>query len=679
MPTVAEEASVSVRRTAVLGALLVWLALVWAMRGPIFGPAILETGDLAVNALQIDQAKLGREWYGNYSRFHFHHPGPAFFYVYAAGEYLWHDWLGIVRSPYQAHLLAGLALQATFLTLALAMLAQRLAVTRLLPVLLAVAAGYFAWRGDALSSLWPPYVLAGPFLCFLVAATSAVSGRPPHTVLAVLAGGFLVHGHVAQPLFVGGLAVALVGLALWRRRRNETPRAPLMLPRSCVIWSAALGALFLLPLLLDFVVHGTSGNTATIVRRFLVNTGEGKSLAQALLYVLSFATPARHQEVLLAVLDRSTFHFFLQQSAWFIGWAVVLLGTLLLARRLNSRLTPETTLFLQTAAAGWVLTFVLCVLWGLAQAGPMFHYNGAFFSAVYAWPLLLGTTLALRAIQELVANPRLMQGGGFVVSLLVLTIGFAQPAPNPLAGTPAITTAVETALAQASGDRPKILLFAEPDWPVAASVALALQRRDVSWWINERWTFMFKPERSLQHLGPDLLAHADLWHVAVTEGSADGDIHAVEIATSAPEVIPGETIIDSAINMGRFAVTGLEVTAPEPAWSVLPRAILQLAPQPSPSDVRVILTAARNPRLTSGSQHQRAEVWFAGQLAGTVAVDARQDVSVVVPRAWWNAAGPRATIELVFPDAVRNYSFSRPRSRDAYAWALWSVRFESVN
>src|SRR6185295_9336068 len=66
---------------------------------PIFSDAHYETGDLAANSLQVIRAKHFELVLGNYSRFGFYHPGPAFFYVYAAGEALFHDVLGIVPTP----------------------------------------------------------------------------------------------------------------------------------------------------------------------------------------------------------------------------------------------------------------------------------------------------------------------------------------------------------------------------------------------------------------------------------------------------------------------------------------------------------------------------------------------------------------------------------------------------
>src|SRR5215475_7943793 len=88
----------------------------------------IEFADFANNALQITNAKHFAEIYGNHSRWGFHHPGPAFWYLYAAGEYLFHDWLGI-SSPHAAHLLIGIIFQVTCAVIAVFYLAQKTSLT----------------------------------------------------------------------------------------------------------------------------------------------------------------------------------------------------------------------------------------------------------------------------------------------------------------------------------------------------------------------------------------------------------------------------------------------------------------------------------------------------------------------------------------------------------------------
>src|SRR5208337_1374894 len=67
---------------------IVFVAVLLALNTDLFRRPIYEWADFAANSIQIQNAKHFRELLGNYSRWGFHHPGPVFFYVFAAGELL---------------------------------------------------------------------------------------------------------------------------------------------------------------------------------------------------------------------------------------------------------------------------------------------------------------------------------------------------------------------------------------------------------------------------------------------------------------------------------------------------------------------------------------------------------------------------------------------------------------
>lgn len=129
------------------------LALGAARFDRYFRSPMLELGDIAVNALQVDHAKHLAEIYGNYSRFQFNHPGPAFFYVYAGAERVLFDWLHLVPSPANAHLLACLALQSLFFALAVGTLCSHLPWRAMAPLALLAAAWYFGRLGEPFVSI----------------------------------------------------------------------------------------------------------------------------------------------------------------------------------------------------------------------------------------------------------------------------------------------------------------------------------------------------------------------------------------------------------------------------------------------------------------------------------------------------------------------------------------------
>src|SRR5438270_402369 len=164
----------------------------------IFHGRLYETDDCAANSLQVLKAKQFRETLGNYSRFGFHHPGPAFFYVFAFGEMLFFDTTHLVPTPFNGQLIALYALNAFFLGATLALIARRLAGARrwFLGVSLLFAAWHFGAVGKFYDFIpghfgmlcpWAPCFTVLPFLCFVVAAASVAAGEGKDLPLMTLA------------------------------------------------------------------------------------------------------------------------------------------------------------------------------------------------------------------------------------------------------------------------------------------------------------------------------------------------------------------------------------------------------------------------------------------------------------------------------------------------------------
>ncbi len=222
------------------GGLLVLLTQV----NQVFTSRAVEAGDSAANSILVDRAKNLDLLVGNYSRFRFNHPGPAFLYVQAAGESLFHDLLGVTRTPYAGQVLAVLVLNA-FLVAHAASLVRRRANG---PAAAAVIAGVLVvavLEPGSLSSTGMPHLYIWPFLLFVVATASVCSGGWPDLWLLVLSGGLLVHGHVAFVLFVGlGAGAALLSAVLGRHGR---PTLRQLAP------AAALLSIFLLPMVLNLL------------------------------------------------------------------------------------------------------------------------------------------------------------------------------------------------------------------------------------------------------------------------------------------------------------------------------------------------------------------------------------------------------------------------------------------
>jgi hypothetical protein len=52
---------------------------------------------------------------GHYSRWHFHHPGPAFLYLFALGEFVFDDLFHVVPAPYNGQPLIAILFHGALL------------------------------------------------------------------------------------------------------------------------------------------------------------------------------------------------------------------------------------------------------------------------------------------------------------------------------------------------------------------------------------------------------------------------------------------------------------------------------------------------------------------------------------------------------------------------------------
>ena len=80
----------------------------------LFTTRLYEDADMGANSILIEQARHFTLLVGNYSRYHFHHPGPAYMYVQAAGESLLWAWLHVVPTAWNGQLFAVYLLNSMF-------------------------------------------------------------------------------------------------------------------------------------------------------------------------------------------------------------------------------------------------------------------------------------------------------------------------------------------------------------------------------------------------------------------------------------------------------------------------------------------------------------------------------------------------------------------------------------
>ena len=268
---------------------LVLLAIECVRNRFLFSQKLYEQGDAGANSILITQAKHFTLLIGNYSRERFNHPGPAFMYVQAAGEWLLQDTLHAVPTAWNAHQLAVFALDCAFVSLAAVIgygwtrLAGALSTTAAVTVLAICQPGI-------LNSDWMPYLYVLPYLVFLLAAASVAAGAARDIWIMTLAGWLLIHGHACFLFFVPLITVFAVGLVAWRHGARPV-LARFTGDRALWLPVAAISALFLLPIVANLVLHWP-GDFGKYLSYGKSGQAGGHGPAQILHYLLWFWCPS---------------------------------------------------------------------------------------------------------------------------------------------------------------------------------------------------------------------------------------------------------------------------------------------------------------------------------------------------------------------------------------------------
>jgi hypothetical protein len=469
---------------------LCFLAVVLAINPGIFRTPYAEDGDFAANALQIQNAKAFRELLGNYSRWHFHHPGPAWFYLLAGGEYLFHDLLHLVPAPINAQILTIILVNVLFVFGALAIFRSYAetgffvplavaAVVLLIFVINRTATDEMTLHG-ALFSVWMPDVLLFCFLFFATACASVASGRIRHLPLMTFSGLLLVHGHVAQLLFVGVMAVLALGTLLRRLRRSfgQFLRAN----RSAVIASVLMVLIFAFPIVLEMRVDKPN-NVQHILEYMRMHRGERNNLRLSLKYCLSFLMGVGKAETAVQGPVRRFLGVFLSRRDVIAYWLITVagLGILLSLWRRRRMAVP---FFFRYIFLEIVLISGLFLYWAVRITGPLYSFNGFFFYSVQILLLWLILALLTRAL-KLPLFPR----GNTIAACGVSCLMLLSPPVfrNNDFGNPLVSV-----IASRLPRGQMLRIDYDPRlWPVATGVASVRTRSGEKFCVEPDWDFMF--------------------------------------------------------------------------------------------------------------------------------------------------------------------------------------------
>ncbi len=260
-------------RTIAPAALVFLAAAVFFFNLPVWlSPHLLEQGDLAANALQVERAREFNELLGPYSQHGFHHPGPISFYYFAVTQFLF----GFLPSVLARHMLGQLVLNLLFLAGILRVLGKAaLAPSLVAGAGLLLAAPVF-WLGGGdllmLANVWGPLLVVFPVLFLVVAASRLALGELDWLPAMVLAATIALHNHLPSATAVAMIVALLVILLVTRRSRIAwTPDGPRR--RFLLIASLLLFVLALLPAVVE-QVKTDPGNLTLLYRFFSTHEPE---------------------------------------------------------------------------------------------------------------------------------------------------------------------------------------------------------------------------------------------------------------------------------------------------------------------------------------------------------------------------------------------------------------------
>jgi hypothetical protein len=174
-------------------------------------------GDIALIDLGARDAWQGHQVLGPYSRFGWHHPGPALFYLMALPVRLMGDGPGVN--------LTAVLINAAAAVGAVALVWRRAGVTAALWTSAALTAFAVVLTPDFVRNPWTPYVVVIPLVVLALLLADGATGHPVMLVWALALGSAIIQTDIST-LPVVGLLFVVAGASVavrWWRGRQATP------------------------------------------------------------------------------------------------------------------------------------------------------------------------------------------------------------------------------------------------------------------------------------------------------------------------------------------------------------------------------------------------------------------------------------------------------------------------
>jgi hypothetical protein len=546
--------------------------------------------------------------------------------------------------------------------------------------LLGVALVHFSFVPGSFAQIWPPLVLIMPFALFTVAAASVAAGRTENAFWLALSAAFLLHGHVAQLMFVGPITVLVLGMVACRALKGEA--VPFPKKGQCVA-VALVAAFTVLPWIID-ASRGRESNIFDIWQHIKRSAND----------------PLRPGWLAAAADTASYFCYCTRQDEWFSPNATPKLWQFLrtygvgmtasaagfaacgftLWRGWSSRGASE--VFRRHLAGVCAVSILLCAVWARRQDGGIMFFNSLFiFGLMMAIWVIPGLALAEEASGRTV---------GAVVALLVGTLAATagrygeRPAfmEAETLGREAAVKVPQRLSKEAHPERAKLLIFAHDDWDQAVTVAAALNRMGIRSYVPQSdygaWKEMFGEDHLIQSLEQARAFGPFSWWRPARGGKA------------------GEKLVDDLTDefprgdRSRFPFAfdlqhpeeSFGLSAPEDGytWTESKVVFVRLWSEAARSDVRMKFRASALPLIRGEFQRVRAMV--NGTQLPEIDVTGLSDYSVTVPKESWNGGTPPGSVELALglPDSARLSAQADSKDTDGrlLGICLHTLEFELV-
>ena len=441
--------------------------------------------DQAVLEMQVLHSTKALHLLGPYSRFHWNHPGPFFFYLAA---------------PFYA--LSGHATRSVWLTVwllnAACLAAIAWVVDRCAGRLQAlVTSALVAWQvlclgAENLCDPWGPWVVVLPFELLAVLSAAVGAGLAALLAPAVLVASFVVQTNIgtlpaAFAMLAAGVSMGIAGSGGRNELRRWKRPALGAVVAGCLVWAA--------PVAEELGAH--PGNISKL-RDFFADDHTRHSLRELFGAVSEhLATVVDLESVRRLRASASAVH---EPESDVIAAAAALLAALpvalLLARKLRHRYVASGSI---VVAAGTLAMLAA----GVNVVGPLMSY-------LFLWTTGLGTLSASLLVGELLAfiahrvgwswwpgTDRWALPIAFVAATFALRRAQKEipVAPyfygRPAAELRALIDPVERYLHDERVTDPVVRMGSEPSWGTAAGVLLQLYKDGVPFSVERAWLFMF--------------------------------------------------------------------------------------------------------------------------------------------------------------------------------------------